>query len=251
MNSPQLSSKEEKENKRLEAVRALFGEPVFIGLSEYVLKLRRNLVALSTFIIFFKWAEIPTINLFGLNCEHIDHGKIDIFLGTYLLYSAAYFFYEFWETCLRWGIRLTGACELQKLRTSDAKVVDITSEPEISDIIKLKDIGYGHGEQSYLYSIIAQIIYANSSNLQGKAKSGAAYFSKDENFKSSNLPTVYEKEALEAREAILNTIKIGLERFQKGFNNFQKVQVIKFFLFDIFIPILLTLCALILLLIAK
>lgn len=103
-----MSDKVSGNKNYIEAIGQILGEPVFIGLSEYDLKLRRNLTALSIFIIFYKWCDIQIENIFGLSCRGVEHYKIDIALIIYLIYSALYFFSEAWETYLRWKIRLSG-----------------------------------------------------------------------------------------------------------------------------------------------
>lgn len=222
--------------KRLEAVRKLLGEPAFIGFSDHVLKLRRNLVALTVFIIFYKWTGAEITNILGLSCASISKNKIDEFLAYYLLYSFLYFVSKTFETYARWRIRLSGTFGNLNQPRSDNKKLYIPKSFDVLEAIKLQDIGYCRGEQSYLYSTIAQAIYANSNNLKDKPERGEMFFV-DEN---SNKNEFFKNRALLTSEAILDIVRIGLERFQKGFCNFQKVQIIRFFLFDIFVPLVLT-----------
>ena len=213
---------DQKSKQKLEAVRELLGEPVFISFSDYVLKLRRNLVALTIFIIFYQWLGLKISNVFGLDCAEIPRDKIDIFLAFYLVYTSVYFFSEAWETYLRWKIRLTGTFSTVPQPSSDNnESLRIISDLNVVNAIKLRDIGYCRGEQSYLFSIMAQAIYANSNDLEGNLK---------------------DKIELRSRISvdILELVKIGLERFQKGFSNFQKWQIGRFFFFDILAPFALT-----------
>ena len=159
----QQSSSKNIEDKKLEALRKLLGKPVFIGFSDYVLKLRRNLVAIAIFIIFYKWTNSKISIILGLDCRNVPHNKIEIFLAIYLLYSLLYFLSEAFGTYLRWKIRLSGTFEALSQPRDNNKIID--NNFDILEAIKLKDIGYCHGEQSYLFSTMAQAVYANLDNL--------------------------------------------------------------------------------------
>jgi hypothetical protein len=228
---------DQKSKQKLEAVRKLLGEPVFIGFSDYVLKLRRNLVAMAVFIIFYKWTNLKINIISGLDCTEVPKNKIDIFLASYLVYSLLYFVSEALETYSRWKIRLSGTfADLNQLRSDNKALVTTLEKFDVVEAIKLKDIGYGLGEQSYLFSTMAQAIYANSANLKDKPEIGL-YYNCSEN---SNKNKFFENRVLLTSEAILEIVKTGLDRFQKGFYNFQKLQIIRFFFFDIFVPLVLT-----------
>jgi hypothetical protein len=160
----QQSSSKNIEDKKLEALRKLLGEPVFIGFSDYVLKLRRNLVAIAIFIIFYKWTNSEISIILGLDCRNIPRTKIEIFLAIYLFYSLLYFLSEASGTYLRWKIRLSGTFKALNQPRDDNKAF---ANSDILEAIQLKDIGYCYGEQSYLFSVIAQAAYANLNNLTG------------------------------------------------------------------------------------
>ena len=107
MNNRQSSLKN-IDDKKSELVRKLLGEPVFIGFSDYVLKLRRNLVAMAIFSIFYKWTNLEINTILGLDCSEVPQYKIDIFLASYLAYNFLYFLSEAFVTYSRWKIRLSG-----------------------------------------------------------------------------------------------------------------------------------------------
>lgn len=119
--------------------------------------------------------------------------------------------------------------------TSTSAMEVRSKRDEIQDCIGLRDIGYCHGEQSYLYSIMAQAVYYNSKNITGETKLG------DMRMSSSDLSG--DNQESFAGEAILEIVKTGLERFNKGFRNFQIVQLIRFLFWDILIPLGITIIA--------
>jgi hypothetical protein len=238
---------DQKSKQKLEAVRKLLGEPVFIGFSDYVLKLRRNFVALAIFIIFYQWSGVKIVNLFGLQCDEVPPYKINIFLVSFLFYTSLYYFSQAWRTYKQWGIRLSGTFENSNQIKSKDKKLTFISENNLSNVdcmieaIQLKDIGYCHGEQSYLFSIMAQAIYANLENLKNNPEIGEMYFVQDEGASEFDF---YKKRKFLTSLNILEIVKTGLERFQKGFCNFQKWQIGCFFFFDILVPVVLTCFAL-------
>ena len=214
----------DQKDKNLESVKNLLGEPVFIGLSDYVLKLRRNLVALSAFIIFYK-STGAKISIFGFNCTNLDQNIIDKYLVIYLLYSASHFFFEAWETYLRWVIRLSGTFKevqpppqtLGRLKSSPSLKDDLSNAKEfIQDCAKLKyreNISLG---QSYLYSVILQLLIYNKEELSKES--------------TSKLILQFASQCAEE----------SLKRFREKFKQFQLTQIIRFLAFDIFIPLGLT-----------
>jgi hypothetical protein len=129
--------------------------------------------------------------------------------------STAFTIFEIWEVVLRWKIRLSGTFKEVIKSSSNGSGLDLSIEG-IDQCINLEDVGYGHNEQSYLYSLFAQLINYNSNNLKGD----------NDNRKNESL------------EAILFTIKEALNRFEKSFKQFQKIQVLRFFTCDLILPIL-------------
>lgn len=200
-----------------QSIREILGNPVFISLSDYALKLRRNLIALSCVAVFYKLSGAQIIHtdkvtLFGFTFSGIKQNFLDVSCGCYLCYSFFHYVFESWEIFLRWKIRLSGTFKEVIKQTTVTASMSINTD--IKERIELKDIGYCYGEQSYLYSVLAQIIYSNLNNL------------------SSSEP----ERQIRALHQILLTVKEGLDRFQKSFKQFQKMQVSRFFIFDVFVP---------------
>jgi len=60
-----------------------------------------------------------------------------------------------------------------------------------------------------------------------------------QNFQQDTSPNFFHTPLLTIARAlhqILLTVKEGLDRFQKSFKQFQKMQVSRFFIFDVFVP---------------
>jgi hypothetical protein len=81
---------------------------------------------------------------------------------------------------------------------------------------------------------MAQAIYANSTDLNATIPDATPYMS------GTNDEEYLKNRKFCTSEAILSIVKTSLERFQKGFYNFQKGQIIRFLLFDILVPLVLT-----------
>jgi hypothetical protein len=114
-----------------------------------------------------------------------------------------------WENFIRWKIRLSGTFTLMLEVRSGISYFEKTEEGEI---VELSPVGWGHGIDAPLYSLINQAI--DKTALENDQKRVKALFD------------------------LVEIANCGIKRFDKTFRNFQIFQVIRFFILDIIIPLL-------------
>jgi hypothetical protein len=212
-----------------EAIDNCLGTPVFIGFSEHILKLRRNLVAISIGILLYKSFGVKIENIFGISCKGVPIYKIDLALLLYLSYNCIHYAWDGYETFLRWKIRTSGTFKnpippITNTGSQAVTVDQLDADSALKRAIRIRDIGYGNGEQSYLYSLIAQAVNNNLSKINTSISTDAS--------------NAIDEKYL-ALKGTLEMIRRGLENFEKSFYSFQKTQWIRFLVIDFIIPLVL------------
>jgi fatty acid desaturase len=99
------------EEKDLEAVQKVLGEPVAVGLTDRAWRARTQLLSVSLLaigIIGFKLRINPEATVFGFSLTGLTDHAVRGALAIAIVYLALHFMWIAWESFAEWRLRLTG-----------------------------------------------------------------------------------------------------------------------------------------------
>lgn len=213
-------------------------EPFMDMFDENTFRIRRNLLALSTVVLCYKLASDgvdlkSTTSIFGLNLKGVEESSIDWILLLGLVYFLFHFVWSAWDKLNEWKLRLTG----MPVATATHGTYS-GGGPET---------GTDNQWQSTLSSWWAGNYHENSS-IQPLIKSlQVAIEEKDVKQITPSINSINTRldQLIEKGVHIENY----LERYEKGFSNLNKSQLIRWMVYEFALPILLGGAAIIVLLV--
>lgn len=239
------------EDKNRTAVQKVLGEPVFIGFSDEVNRIRRNLLVIASIILTYKHSgtEITRFTVFGVDFEHLKPTFVDNCLFLLLLYAFIHFLLHSWDAVQEWRIRITGT-RLSYITegTWGHAAKDTPNDPRQSTLMTWWT------EQASILSQYGNLIddlKADVKNLDDAAKSkdlgelpNVNNIIQQTTELNSNLNTLRDIIENTKRTIESQRIPVSLERFEKWFRRFSWSQLTRFFLLEWGLPIGLSLWAL-------
>ena len=234
-------------DEKLKAVEKVLGEPVFIELSDYVLKIRTNLIRVSVITIAVILANLHIdqgstvlgLKFTGLNDHVLRAGLLVItcYLGAHYLWTAV-------DTFLEWRLRITGT-RLSFVTTGRiaSEHADYPNDPRQSTLYywwlsEAKRIGDMGSELSNMQNLLESL----DIELRAKMNSGTDAL----NIVNACRPLGEVRETIgklgrsieQTQKAIEATrIPISLKRFDNWFKFFLRSQNLRWLIIDLLVPL--------------
>lgn len=237
------------EDNTVEAVELVLSKPVPVEFSENALKVRRNLLAVSTVIVVMQLGGAglaPNAPLFGFQFTALTTHTINLGLLGITIYLAVHFFFYVVESFMEWRLRLTG-CRVAFITGTryESPHKDIPDDPRQSTLYN-----WWKEHASQIGNIPARLEVWDSKMAESdKAlRTLIAEPHKFENLNNAlqllsetvNSSTEINRSVQRARET-LEALRIpsSLERFDKWFCWFLRIENFRWLLVDSLFPLLL------------
>lgn len=243
-----------KNIKTKEDIEKVLEKPVFEGFDENTLRIRRNLLIFSFigFLINYFSIDIKGASFLGLEVENLDTSLINNILVIIIFYHLCHFFMNAWDFILWLKIRITGTF---KNIDSDGAIM---TDPEGEYLKDKRNSTFYWWFSSKKREINRNLLKCHFEELEATLKDLIRTIDKIKNNSDNsnnivamqrNLDTINKSllskisnidEGLKFIEQCLksNRIEVSMERFDKGFWNFQKIHVIRLLTIEYLLPII-------------
>lgn len=231
------------ENADVEALKKTLGEPFMLEFTDYIRKVRNNLMFLGVLSIFIVYQHINIesgSSLFGLKLQGWNMHLIHIVLFGLITYFLIHFIWLAWDYYTEWKLRLTGTHLIHQG----------AFQPEEIDIVNdLRQTTLYHWWLKHTKNInpLKEIISSlEKSVLQIKDDTGESSRVKEEQYINivNNLASINQNLNTFTKAIESKRIPASLEKFDNTFYHFQKSQGWRWAIIELFLPILIGVFAL-------
>lgn len=233
----------------VEAVELVLGKPVPVELSENALKVRRNLLAVCTVVVVMQLggAELaPNSQLFGFQFTHLTTNTISLGLIGITIYLAAHFGFYVIESFMEWRLRLTG-CRVAFITGTryESPHKDIPEDPRQSTLYNwwkehAAQIGNIPARLEMWESKMAESDQALRKLLAEPGKHDNLTTALQLLSQATNTGSDIKRSVDRVRETLeAIRIPVSLERFDKWFSYFVRIENFRWLVIDALFPLLL------------
>ncbi|WOI11846.1 hypothetical protein [Thalassospira lucentensis] len=223
------------ENK--EKVEKVLGEPFIEDFSENTFRIRRNLIAISSIVLFYKLGDLTVSkesSFLGVKLDGLTNEKIDIIFICLTSYLLIHFIISTFSHFGEWRVRLSGM-KVTYLTSAmfSGEHEDSPANPRQSTLF-----GYLLQKRDKLESIQTSV-----DNFQKQLEVWDKSFSDKKDVDNSLKDIVRRLEQIESSLSFLDRIWVSLKRFDRWFCCFQYWQLARWILVEWAVPIILGLWA--------
>lgn len=225
------------------AVEKAIGEPFMEDFSDNTLRIRRNLLAVTSVALFYKLGGLSinsTSALFGIKLDGLTPDKVDWAFFLALCYLFAHFLWNSLDHFKEWRLRLTGS-----------KVAFITAAKFGSELVDTP----AHPRQSTLYTYLLgkRRVTADLERQIADIERRMAAWPKEEgvgeapsatNLKPHVDSVMEVMKGIKQKLVYLDRIPVSLARFEKGFRSFRASQSARWLVLEWGMPLALGIWAL-------
>ena len=233
----------EVEKRKEAAVEEALGAPAGLEFPDHVLRIRRNLLFISSLSIFYILSGIKIdsgASVVGFQLSGLDESYLKVMVLFVLSYLLVTFLLSSMDTFACWRLRLTGT---RLLYITGAKTVsdfgDYPSNPKSSSLYKwwMENIFYVNKYNLSLNRFIEAIENEHSGLQDGSDRGGSIGEIRD---KLSN----HNENILELYKYLNNgRLKLSIKRFDNWFQFALRAQNLRWFLVDMLFPVALSIYA--------
>lgn len=249
-------------DEELVATTKYLGEPIFLGLDDKAEKLKRNLIIFSSMLIFslkFDLSIDTSSPLLGVKLTGLTNGQVYFALLIIVVYMLLHYAWALQDAFMEWKIRLTGTrVEYITVGRVASESGDHPNNPRQSTLYNWwleygpkaaeANLDFGHIRQGIQESLLTL------KNIEDKLEA-------EENGQTINAVRCCQSQINSLEKAIkvseqklapalnflaVKRIEVSLERFDRWFHYFSQSQNWRWFIFDLLMPVLLGLAAIIL-----
>lgn len=224
------------ENADIEALKKALGEPFMLEFTEYIRKVRNNLIflgVLSTLIVYEHINIDSRSSLFGLQFQGWNMHLIHLVLFGLVTYFLVHFIWLAWDYFTEWKLRLTGTQTSYPGRAQPPEI-DIANDLRQTtlyhwwlkysrNITPLKEI---------ISSIEKSVLRIKDDNAESSKLQEEQYIKIVENLSSINNNLKTFTTAIESKR-----IPASLEKFDNIFFHFQKSQGWRWAMIELYFPV--------------
>jgi hypothetical protein len=232
-----MTTTKTQEEREIEAVEKVLGEPVFVELSEPTLKARRNLLTIATIAVAFWWwdlslASSPTV--MGVQLQNFSGRAMAWCFLWAVAYLLGHFVWLAWDAFQEWRLRITG--------NKAAAMPYDAAKKGITDPRQLTLYGWWVALPSQL-SQLKVLADETSAKLQSWQAQPTPTYDADSQaiLQAIQTNTSSLAAAVHQAETILKAqrVPVSLERFDSWFLRFQSSQNWRWLLLEFGLPTLL------------
>jgi len=234
-------------NKDYTSTEKVLGEPVFIELSDYARKVKNSLVFCSILGIGLSFTTIlvsEESTVFGIRLENLNHTHIQILLLLLVGYLCFHYIWVVVDSFIEWRLRITGTkTTFVTAGTFGSKEADYPTDPRQSTLYN-----WWRGQQrslSLLYDTIQNIETIERKLLEESKQYPDNAVDVQGSLMELNQELIAFKENVKQIEGVIVTerIPVSLKRFDSWYKYFLKSQNARWLLFDLLIPLVLSVTA--------
>ncbi len=223
-----------EEKLDVEAVKKALGEPFLFEFTEYVRKVRNNLMFLGILSILVVYKNINISNdssLFGLKLQGWNMHLIYVILFSLVTYFLVHFIWLAWDYFLEWRLRLTGTHGVNKYNTVPNEM-DIANDLRQTTLYSwwVQNTNYLKPTKEIIASIEKSFYDINHDNNPRTAQEQYSNI-------IAHLSAINQNLNILTAAVERERIPASLEKFDNTFFHFQKSQGWRWAIIELYIPV--------------
>lgn len=240
----------------IEAVQTVLGEPVATGLSDRAWKVRTQLMAVSVVAIGLIALHLHVdrqATVFGFSLSGLTDRMVRLGLAVWIVYLVVHFVWMAWESFAEWRLRLTGTRVAPvTVAIAASEEQDYPTDPRQSTLANWwREQARRIGNLTELVGSLERRVAAQEAAIReacaGKEPLNVANATAPLNQITHSAQQL--RHAIEQTAKTLGSLRIpaSLERFDRAYLHFLKVQNVRWLVLDVLLPLSVAGCALLLL----